>query len=202
MSSPRLILASTSPYRQGLLAELGLACLAVAPPVDEASVTADDPVELARARALAKARSVAAGAPDALVIGSDQVVHLRSAPFGKPHSDESWLQTLRLFRGEWHTLSTAVALVGPGAEEEVFVEHSRVRLRADLEDAELLAYVRLGEARGCAGGYMVERRGAWLIEDVEGDWQNVIGLPIFPLVTRLRARGWRLGPTGPTREHP
>jgi septum formation protein len=92
--------------------------------------------------------------------------------------------------------------VGPGAEEEVFVEHSRVRLRADLEDAELLAYVRLGEARGCAGGYMVERRGAWLIEDVEGDWQNVIGLPIFPLVTRLRARGWRLGPTGPTREHP
>ena len=73
-----------------------------------------------------------------------------------------------------------------------FTVDTAVRFRADVDDSELDAYVASGEAAGCAGGYMAERRGAWLIEAIEGDWQNVIGLPIFALLASLRARGYRL----------
>ena len=86
-----------------------------------------------------------------------------------------------------------VVLVGGAGGEVSFCEDSHVRFRGDLEDAELDAYVALGEARGCAGGYMAEGRGAWLIEGIEGDWNNVIGLPVFRLITELRCRGARLG---------
>ena len=67
-----------------------------------------------------------------------------------------------------------------------------VTMRADISDEEIDSYIELGEARGCAGGYMVERRGAWLIESIDGDWLNVVGLPVLHVVSRLRDRGWRL----------
>ena len=71
-----------------------------------------------------------------------------------------------------------------------FVETTKSILSSDLSDDDLRAYVDIGEARQCAGGYMMERRGAWLIEKIEGDWQNVIGLPIFPLLKHLKALGF------------
>jgi septum formation protein len=67
-----------------------------------------------------------------------------------------------------------------------------VTMRSDLTDAEIDAYIQLGEARGCAGGYMIERRGAWLVESIDGDWLNVVGLPVLHVVSRLRDRGWRV----------
>jgi septum formation protein len=103
---------------------------------------------------------------------------------------------LTAFRGRTHLLTTAVALVGGGWPEELFSVDTRVRFRADVTDAELRAYIAHGEARGCAGGYMVEQRGVWLIETIDGDWTNVVGLPVFDLVTRLRKRGFRLLPDG------
>jgi|GEM_PF-22353 len=216
-----LVLASTSPWRRQLLEEAGLPCLGVAPEVDEEAIEGRDPVDTARARARAKAQAVAVRYPEHLVLGADQVLWLPwdGAPvfgagaagagaagaggeaIGKPRDEADWLARLRELRGRSHLLTTAVAIVAPpslGGEEELEVT-TRVRLRADLEDAELRAYVAWGEARGCAGGYMVEQRGAWLIEACEGDWYNVIGLPILPLVGRLRARGWRLDADGRAR---
>ena len=187
----RLLLASTSPWRQSLLRDAGIPCEAVSPAVDEDAVTAPDPVALAVARATAKALAVARRSPGALVVGADQVAHLDGIAFGKPRDREDWITRLSALRGRAHLLSTGVALA-EGEEVECFVVTSAVRFRADLSDDELLAYVELGEARGCAGGYQVERRGAWLVEAVDGDWWNVIGLPLLPLIGRLRARGWRL----------
>ena len=112
----------------------------------------------------------------------------------KPKSSTEWLSRLQTMRGRSHKLSTAVCLMGRGASDEdnvlrEFVETTRVYFRSDLKDDALQAYVDFGEARNCAGGYMMEQRGAWLIEKIEGDWQNVIGLPIFPLLAHLKELG-------------
>lgn len=192
MVDRQVVLASGSAWRRGLLASTGLRVLAVEPGVDEATIQRADPVELALARAEAKARAVARSHPGALVVGADQVVHLDGRAFGKPVDPADHLEMLRLLRGRVHRLSTGVCLIAPGGAEETFAAHSEVRVRADATDAELSAYVGSGEASGCAGGYMVEGRGAWLVEHVSGEWNNVIGLPIGALLERLRGRGWRL----------
>ncbi|MEC7946044.1 MAG: Maf family protein [Myxococcota bacterium] len=190
-----VILASSSAWRRGLLASTGLRVRAVAPGVDEASIVDDDPVNLATARAEAKARAVASRHPDATVLGADQVVHLEGRSFGKPADAADHLAMLRRLQGRVHQLTTAVCLIDARGEES-FCVHSHVRVRGDADAAELAAYVASGEAAGCAGGYMVERRGAWLVQHVSGDWNNVIGLPVAAVLDRLRARGWRLPETG------
>jgi septum formation protein len=185
----RLVLASTSPWRLQLLGEAGILAEAVAPAVSEEDIVGRGPVETAQLRALAKAKSVAERRPDALVLGADQVIHMDGETIGKPADDSIWLERLQAMRGRTHQLTTAVALVdGDGSEE--FTVTTEVRFRSDLCDDELRAYIVCGEARDCAGGYMIERKGAWLVESIEGDWLNVIGMPVLHLVSRLRARGW------------
>jgi septum formation protein len=192
-----LVLASGSTWRRELLESAGLAVVAEPARIDEDAVFADDPVGLAEARARAKAVDVAARHPGAVVLGADQVVHLDGRPFFKPKSRSDWLASLRRLRGRTHKLTTAVVLAWPDGSAhrlESFSVHTSIRFRADLQDAELEAYVEHGEASGCAGGYMVERHGAWLIEAVEGDWTNVVGLPVLAVVGRLRAGGWTYPP--------
>ncbi len=197
-----VVLASGSRWRQELLSRSGLRCRAVAPEVDEAAILAEDPRRTAMARARAKAAEVAGRAPGALVIGADQVLWAEGASageaIGKPRDPAEHLRRLKSLRGRRHELCTAVRIEAPawlgGAEE--FDVLTGVRLRADLSDEELMAYIGWGEASGCAGGYMVEGRGAWLVEGLEGDFQNVVGLPVFALIGRLRARGFRLGADG------
>ena len=185
-----LVLASTSPWRIAMLKSSGVAATGVAPPIDEAAVTAPDPVALAEARARAKARSVAALRPLDWVIGADQVCWSEQRIFEKPKSPAEHLEHLHALRGRWHTLSTAIVLCMPG-KEHLHLEHTRILLRADLSDEELGAYVASGEGASCAGGYQAEAMGALLIERVEGDWSNVIGLPLFALIGILRSEGWR-----------
>ncbi len=190
-----LVLASESSFRRKLMESAGLTCESLGAPIDESAIGGDGPIELAIARAQAKARSVHSLRPTHCVVGADQVVHLDGRIFHKPTSSAEWKVQLQALSGRTHELVTAVCVVWPD-EEETFCVHSKVRFRADLGDSDLDAYIEWGEASACAGGYMVEGRGAWLIESVEGDWNNVIGLPILPLIGRLRARGWRLAPSG------
>jgi len=186
-----LILASTSPWRRALLERAGLSCSAAEPSVDERACRLEDPVELARELARQKAASVARTRPDAVVLGADQVVHLEGRVFHKPASPEEHLDALRALRGRTHELVTGVALLHDD-DERVFHETTRLRFRADLSDAELAAYVATGEGAGCAGGYEIEARGAWLCESIEGSWFNVVGLPVLRVITELRELGWRL----------
>lgn len=194
-----VVLASTSPYRLSLLRAAGIAACGVAPTCDESAVTHSDPAELAALRAAAKARSV--HVPDAVVIGADQVAHVDGQPFGKPLGPDDHRARLRQLRGRVHLLTVGVLLrvTGPeGAtlEEHAFTETTALRFRADVTDAEVDAYVATGEGSGCAGGYAAEGHGAQLIERIDGDWTNVIGIPIFRLIGALRAIGWR--PSFPT----
>lgn len=189
---PALVLASSSRWRRQLLAASGIEALGVAPVVDEAAIVGPDPVTTAKLRAEAKAVEVSGRHAGALVVGADQVVHLQGETIGKPTDPDDWMNRLQRFRGRPHQLTTAVALAQDGLIVDSFDVHTRVVFRDDVTDAELSAYVSWGEAAGCAGGYMVEGRGVWLVAALDGDYTNVVGLPVFHLVSRLRARGWRL----------
>lgn len=193
MRPPELILASTSPYRVQLLRSAGIEARPEAPHVDEAAIWSADPVELARERARAKARAVAARFPGARVIGADQVgfdLDGDRSIFGKPENRADQMRRLQAMRGRRHALVTAVVLASPRGE---IVEHSTstLGLRADLTDAELQAYVDTGEGEGCAGGYAAEGRGIFLFDHIDGDWTNIIGLPMVLVITLLRREGWR-----------
>ena len=186
----KLVLASGSRWRRELLAAAGVHVLGIEHRVDERSFGDLPPVELATTLALEKARSVVELAPEALIIGADQVVHLDGRRFDKPRDAAEQQAHLRTLRGRTHQLVTGVAVVGPGVER-VFHEATRVSFRADVSDDEIAAYVATGEGRGSAGGYEIEGRGAQLAEAIEGSWFNIVGLPVLPLVSTLRELGWR-----------
>lgn len=177
-----LILASSSPRRRELLPLLGLP-FEVVPP-DVAELSAGDPVALVAANAERKARAVAAGAGDAVVVGCDTDVVLDGAALGKPDSADAARERLRALSGRAHQVHSGVFVLGP-AGGRGGVETTAVRFR-ELQEAEIDAYVRTGEWEGRAGAYAVQGFGSSLIAAVDGDLSNVIGLPL-PLLGRLIA---------------
>ena len=178
-----------------MLESAGLAVTCVDPRVDEEALIEPDPARRAGRLAAAKADAVAAQAPNQWVLGADQVVQLDGEVFGKPRDPSDHLDRLRGMRGRTHELVTGWALRGPGAAGDGVVI-TRMSVRADLTDQELADYVATGEGAGCAGGYMAEARGAFLFDRIDGDWFNIVGLPLFEVLTALRARGWRFGGWG------
>lgn len=184
-----LVLASTSPARRALLDGLGLPWRAVSPGVDEAvpgALTVQQQVALLAER---KARAVLAQAPQALVIGADQLASLDGQPLGKPADEAAARAQLESLRGRSHRLYTAVCVAGPGfLGSEVDVATLTV---GPLSDAEVAGYVATGEWQGCAGAYRIEGRGQALFTRIEGDRTAIQGLPMPRLVQLLREAGVR-----------
>jgi septum formation protein len=150
------------------------------------------PADLVRGHALGKAREVAAraGVPrPGAVLGADTAVVLGDRTLGKPADAAEARRMIATLSGRDHVVMTGVALVG--AEEDVRHAETLVRFRA-LTSEEIDWYVATGEWRDRAGGYALQGAGAVLIERIEGDCTNVIGLPV-PLVAELLARS-RLAP--------
>lgn len=166
------------------------------PRVDESTCPERDPAARAVALAELKARAVASrlaaegGADGALVIGADQVAHLDGGILHKPHTVDNQRRQLLALRGRQHALTTGVCLIDGGVVRS-FCETSIIHFRIDLSDQELEAYLSTGEGRECCGGYQVEGLGAQLIARIEGDWFNVVGLPVLSVIAALRERGWR-----------
>lgn len=174
-----------------MLADVGVVVRGEAPGVGEETREPDPPtraVELA----LRKARAVALRHPEAIVIGADQVVTDGVDIWGKPLDPADHLRRLQGMRGASHQLVTGWAVLHAGGEH---IGHctTTMYVRDDLTDDELRDYVATGEGSGCAGGYAAEQRGAFLFERVDGDWNNVIGLPLYPILGVLRGLGWRFG---------
>jgi septum formation protein len=189
-----LLLASTSPTRRMLLESAGLTMETRAPGVDERAVEAEaaglSPRNLAERLAAAKAGAVAAHAPDRVVIGADQVLDLDGAVFHKPADARAARDQLARLAGRTHALHAAVAVAVEGRLAESFVETARLTVRA-LDAAAIEAYVAAaGEARVTAsvGAYQLEGLGIHLFERVEGEHSTILGLPLLPLLARLRAR--------------
>jgi septum formation protein len=184
--APPLVLASTSPQRRKILEQLGIPFVVVAPDYEERDAPDADPVELVEEHARGKARSVAGGAGERPVLGVDTAVVLDGRVYGKPATANHAAEMLDALSGKTHLVVSGVALVTPGWE---LVDHvtTRVAFRP-LTPRDVAAYLASGEWEGRAGAYAIQGLGASLVEQIEGDYLNVVGLPAALLVRVLAAR--------------
>jgi nucleoside triphosphate pyrophosphatase len=169
-----LTLASSSPQRRAILTQLGIPFRVEAPDVEE--ITFGDPHELVVENARRKADAVSGP----LVLGVDTTVVLDGRPYGKPEDRESAEQTLRRLSGRAHEVWSGMALREDG-RLAIAAARTSVRFRT-LSDAELEWYLDSEEWRDRAGGYAIQGRGAALVEGIEGDFWNVVGLPVAELL--------------------
>jgi len=184
--APPILLASTSPQRRAILSQLGIPFDAVAPDYVEHDPPDADPAALVRAHALGKARSVAADAGDRPVLGVDTTVALDGRIYAKPADAGDAERMLDELSGRTHAVVSVLALVTRGWEH-VEDAATLVTFRA-LTPRDLANYVAAGEWEGRAGGYAIQGLGAALVERVDGDYLNVVGLPASLLVRLLAER--------------
>jgi nucleoside triphosphate pyrophosphatase len=184
--APPLVLASTSPQRRAILEQLGIPFEVVPPDYEEHDPPDADAEQLVREHALGKARSVAAGAADRPVVGVDTTVALGGRLYAKPADLGDAERMLEELGGRTHTVVSGLALLTPGWEV-VEVELTQVTFRP-LTPRDLAGYLATHEWEGRAGGYAIQGRGAALVERIEGDYLNVVGLPAARLVRLLAER--------------
>ncbi len=186
---PPLILASASPRRLALLAQIGIAPDRVLPAdIDETPLPRETPRALALRLAQSKAAHVARGAPGALVLAADTVVGVGRRILPKADHEDEARACLRLMSGRGHRVFTGVALAGPASEMRVRVVETRVSVRV-LDDYAIEAYVASGEWRGKAGGYGIQGVFESHVVKLIGSWSNVVGLPLFETRNLLDGAG-------------
>jgi septum formation protein len=191
-SSPRLVLASSSRYRQELLSRLRIPFDVEAPDIDETPHAGEAPEATALRLARDKARAVAARRPNRLVIGSDQVATLDGEQIGKPGSHENALKQLQKMRGRRVIFHTALCLWDSGqAAQAAQIENVQTFVTfRDLPDRELNAYLRIEQPYDCAGSAKNEGLGIAILEKIESsDPTALTGLPLIALTTMLRRAG-------------
>lgn len=188
----RIILASSSPRRKDLLIQIGLRFDVEPSNCPEGHSHSDEPHEITRSLSLQKARQVARKHKDALVIGADTVVEVHGRILGKPAAEDEAIQMLKKLSGRAHRVITGFTVldtesaraVTDSVETKVYMKH--------LDEDEIAAYVRSGEPLGKAGGYAIQGLGSIIIERIEGDYHNVVGLPVGALAKTLEGFGIRV----------
>ncbi|WP_244815560.1 Maf-like protein [Caballeronia sp. Lep1P3] len=190
-TSPRLVLASSSPYRRELLERLRVPFDVVSPDIDETPLPGETPEATAVRLSIAKARAAAqriADAGNALVIGSDQVATFDGRQIGKPGTHENAVAQLRSMRGRSVEFHSALALFDARTGDVQSADIvTRVRFR-DYSDAEIEAYLRAETPYDCAGSAKSEGLGIALLDAIASDDPTaLIGLPLIALAKMLRA---------------
>jgi septum formation protein len=190
-NAARLVLASASPRRRELLAQVGVTPDLIAPcDLDETPEEGEAPRRLAARLALAKARVAATTHADAFVLAADTVVALGRRVMGKPDDEAGARDMLERLSGRGHRVITGVAVRGPDGREVARLGEARVHFkRLDRED--LSALVDSGEWRGVAGGYRIQGRAGACVIDLVGSYTAVVGLPLYETLCLLRGLGWR-----------
>lgn len=191
-----LVLASASPFRRQLMENAGLVFSHEAARIDERAI--GEPLEregarpdaVALALAVAKARDVASRQRDALVIGSDQTLSLGPRVYHKPRDLADAAGHLRSFSGKTHRLNSAIALVRGDTVLWEHVSHADLTVRALSEEFIARHLARVGEkVLSSVGAYQLEGEGIQLFERIEGDYFTILGLPMLPLLNKLRELG-------------
>lgn len=179
-----LILASGSPRRKELLARTGRSFRVIVSAADEIAAADMEPASVAMQNARVKALAVAANVPDsATVIGADTIVVLDGRIFGKPGDEEDARRMLRELAGRTHQVITGVCLVH-GGQCETFAETTNVCFR-DLSASEIDVYIATGEPLDKAGAYGIQGAAGAFVDHIEGDYDNVVGLPVARLERAL-----------------
>jgi septum formation protein len=173
-----LVLASRSPQRRAILEQLGVEFAVEVPEVEE--LESGPPYDVALENAYRKASAVAGSASEALVIGVDTVVSLGARLYGKPADPEEARATLNALAGRRHAVISGVCLIENGNVRTAAAQ-TLVEFRA-LPDGLVDWYLATEEWRERAGGYAIQGAGAALVAGIEGDYSNVVGLPVATLL--------------------
>lgn len=184
---PLLCLASASPRRRELLAQLGVPHVLAIPDIDETALAGESAADYVVRMARAKARIVHPHGQGLPVLAADTTVVIEERICGKPASAEDAIAMLLRLSGRRHEVLTAVALAARG-EVNHRLSRSEVRFR-HLSLAEAIAYWNTAEPRDKAGGYAVQGHGAVFVEHLSGSYSGVMGLPLFETAELLAAAG-------------
>ncbi|WP_158917458.1 nucleoside triphosphate pyrophosphatase [Caulobacter sp. S45] len=193
MTSPRhpLILASASPRRLELLAQVGIEPQACDPAeLDESPLRDETPRRLAERLAIEKAQVVAARRPDAFVLAADTVVAVGRRVLPKAETETEVRACLDLLSGRGHRVYTGVAVVAPSGASASRLVETRLQIKR-LSHQEIDAYLASEEWRGKAGGYGVQGRAGAFVVDLHGSYSSVVGLPLYETRSLLEGLGWR-----------
>ena len=181
------ILASQSPRRRELLSMLGLTFEIITADIDETMDPALTVEEAVAEVCRKKAQAVGQSHPDKLIVAADTIVVVDGKVLGKPHSEEEAFAMLRSLSGRSHTVMTAFCL-SKGDQAETHVEKTHLRFR-ELSDGEINAYVATGSPMDKAGAYGIQDQASIFVEALDGDYYNVMGLPLCSLTQCLRVWG-------------
>ncbi|HET7873799.1 MAG TPA: Maf family protein [Terriglobales bacterium] len=185
----RLILASSSPRRQELLREAGIAIEVHPAHIAEEPKAGEPPLDYALRLAQEKAETVAAKFPQRYVLGADTIVVVDEHLLEKPRDPEDAARMLRLLSGRGHEVTTAVSLIAPDGGKTTRACTTQVHFRR-LGGEEIQQYVSTGEPMDKAGAYAIQGGASRWASRMEGDYSNVVGLPVLLVIEMLRANGF------------
>ncbi|HEU4507156.1 MAG TPA: Maf family protein [Pyrinomonadaceae bacterium] len=184
----KLVLASSSPRRTEILERAGWPHEVMVAGIDESVHPDEDPATYVQRLARSKAEAVVQRLESGLVLAADTTVVIANQILGQPQDEADAKRMLDLLSGKWHEVLTGVALVRVGGESRVAYEQTRVRF-AEMSEAEIDWYIASGEPFGKAGAYGIQNKAALFIEEIQGDYFNIMGLPIrlvYELATDFR----------------
>ena len=192
LTLPRLVLGSSSPYRRDLLERLGQPFETRSPDVDESALPGETPLALACRLAEIKARAVAQGfGDDVVVIGSDQVADLAGRPLGKPGHHVGAVEQLKAMSGQLVRFHTAVCVMRPMTGQVLEAVSSVTVTFRSLSDEDIETYLRREQPYDCAGSAKCEGLGIVLLERIDSDDPTaLVGLPLIATSRLLREAGW------------
>jgi len=173
----KLVLASGSPRRAEILGRAGWPHEIIVAGIDETLLPDEDAAAYVQRLARSKAEKVASGLEHGLVLGADTTVVVADQILGQPVDEADARRMLELLNAKWHEVLTGVALVRVGGETRVAYETTRVRF-AEMSGEEIDWYISTGEPFGKAGAYGIQGKASLFIDEIEGDYFNIMGLPI------------------------
>ena len=173
----KLVLASRSPRRTELLNRAGWPHEVMVAGIDESVRPDEEPAAYVQRLARSKAEAVAQRLEEGVVLGADTTVVIANQILGQPTDEADARRMLELLNGKWHDVLTGVALVRVGGESRVGYETTRVRF-AEMSASEIDWYIASGEPFDKAGAYGIQDKASLFIEEIQGDYFNIMGLPI------------------------
>lgn len=179
-----IVLASASPRRRELLAAAEITFQVIPSPAEEVHDASMAPAVLCELNARLKAEAVAADRPDATVIGADTLVFIDDRPLGKPADLSEARTMLRLLSGRSHQVCTGVCVIRPGGGTSTFHDLTEVTFR-DLDDGAIDTYLAVANPLDKAGAYGIQESGDLIISGINGNYDNVMGLPVAMVVAAL-----------------
>ncbi len=183
---PKLVLASGSPRRSEIMNSVGWEFIKDVPDIDESERKGETPEDYVQRLAKEKAETVARSHPGEIVLAADTTVVINDQIVGKPKDLSDARRMLEMLSGNWHAVLTGIAVINNGTVE-VGLQRTRVKF-AEMTDAEIRFLADVGDPLDKAGAYAVQAQAALFIEGIEGDYWNVVGLPIslvYQMVTKV-----------------